>query len=814
MQKHADIVKQMTREQKAALCDGKDFWNLKGVEALGLSEIMVCDGPHGLRKHDSERRKLIPGGSVPAVCFPPACTSACSWEPHLLREMGEALGDACLSEGVSVLLGPGVNMKRSPLCGRNFEYFSEDPLLAGELAAAFTQGVQSKGVGTSLKHFAANNQETRRMTVSAVVDERALREIYLSAFERVVKKSKPWTVMNAYNRLNGTHCSENKGLQTDILRGEWGFDGLVVSDWGAVNDRVAGIKAGNDLEMPSSGGENTKRILDALNSGELDESELDICVGSIVDLILKSQESMKDSFFADKDEQHKLARKIAGRSMVLLKNDGAILPISKNKRLAVIGEMAVYPRFQGAGSSLINPTKVDCAVDCLLDEGYDLKYYRGYNKNKDKVDTALMFEAVTGACSADVVIIFAGLTEGYESEGFDRRHMRMPRSHDELIKAVASVNKNIVVVLAGGAPVSMPWIDDVKGVLNSGLGGQAGAGAVADIICGRVNPSGKLAETYPICGNCAPCKNFFPGGDATVEYRESVYIGYRYYERAGKKVRFPFGFGLSYTTFQYSGLTLNKTSMNDTDILELSFFVKNTGSAAGAETAQIYVADKESTIHRPVKELAAFMKVDLQPGETKKITISLDKRAFAFYNVKISDWHVESGDFEICVGSSAADIHLCATVNVKSSLPEAEIPDYRASAPLYYTADVKNLPAAQFEAVLGHKLPPSQKENARLDFTSNIEDAKDTKWGGRVNRAVIYVSRAANKGERGGMAETLALQTPIRNFVSMSGGLFSKKMADGFIKFLSDDEPAKGVGMVAAGVPRLVKNLGGLLKKI
>ncbi len=814
MLKHGDIIEQMTLEEKAALCDGKDFWHLKGIERLGLPETMVCDGPHGLRKQDPEHNKIGLSNAVPAVCFPTACTTACSWEPALLREMGEALGDKCLSEGVSVLLGPGVNMKRSPLCGRNFEYFSEDPILAGELAAALIEGVQSKGVGTSLKHFAVNSQETRRMTVSAVVDERALREIYFAAFERAVKKAKPWTVMNAYNRLNGTYCSENEWLQTKVLRNEWGFNGLVVSDWGAVNDRVAGIKAGNDLEMPSSAGVNAKKIADAVRCGKLGEDDLDKRVDNLIDLIFKSKENKKDNYAIDEHAQHALARKIAGRSMVLLKNDDNILPLLKGKRLAVIGEMAVHPRFQGAGSSLINPTRIDCAVDCLLDEGYDLKYYRGYDKKHDKIDTALMYEAVTSASTADAVVVFAGLTEDYESEGFDRLHMNLPHSHNELIKAVAAVNKNVVVVLAGGAPVSLPWVNDVKGILQSCLGGQAGAGAVADILSGKVNPSGKLAETYPVCNNGTPCKNFFPGNTATVEYRESIYIGYRYYEKANKKVRFPFGFGLSYTMFEYSDLKLGKDAIKDNETLKLSFRVKNTGDVAGAETAQIYVADRESTVFRPVKELKAFMKIDLLPGEEKRITVTLGKRAFAYYNVAIDDWHVESGDFDICVGASSADIRLKATVNVISTNPDAVIPDYRVSAPAYYTADVRNLPRAQFEAVLGHELPPSERGDTSLDITSNIEDAKNSKWGGRLVKVVSAVTKVVDTGIHPDMASAVAVQTPIRNFVSMSGGLFSNKMADGFIKILNDDEPAKGAGMVASGIPHLIKNLGTLLKQI
>ncbi len=813
MLKHQDILEQMTLEEKASLCDGADFWHLKSIERLGLDTIMVCDGPHGLRKQDAEHKNgsIGLGNSVPATCFPPACTTACSWDPDLLREMGRALGERCLAEDVSVLLGPGTNMKRSPLCGRNFEYFSEDPVLAGELATGWIEGVQEMGVGASLKHFAANSQETRRMTVSSVVDERALREIYLTAFEKAVKRARPWTVMNAYNRLNGTYCSENAYLQTQVLRKEWGFDGVVVSDWGAVNDRVEGLKAGNDLEMPSSSGIGTKKIVDAVRAGTLDEAVLDARVDSIVDLILRAMQNKKQ-VKVDETAQHTLARKIAGESMVLLKNEDGILPVNREQKLAVIGEMAQKPRYQGAGSSLIQPTRIDNALDCLQRDGFRVTYAPGYHGGDREIDPALLDEAVAAASDADVALVFVGLTDDFESEGFDRAHMSMPKPHNTLVRAVAEANPNTVVVLAGGSPVAIPWLDSVKGLLNSYLGGQAGGAAVCDILTGRVNPSGKLAETYPICVRMTPCADIFPGNPATVEFRESIYIGYRYYEKANKKVRFPFGYGLSYTQFQYSDLRLDRFDMADNERLTLSFRVKNTGERDGAETAQIYVADRESTIFRPVKELKAFKKVFLKAGEEKRITVTLGKRAFAYYNTLIHDWHVESGAFDILIGASSADIRLRSSITVRSTRPDAPVPDYRESAPDYYTGNVQHIPAQQFEAVLGEKLPDPQK-TGKVGLTGNIEDAQNTKWGGRVHKAVRMITRAVDKGNSG-MAEAVATQTPVRNFISMSGGLFNEEMAEGFLQILNDDKPLQGAGKILKGVPHAVRNLGDFLKTI
>lgn len=800
-----EILALMTLEEKAAICDGENFWNLKAMEKYEIPSIMVCDGPHGLRKKDYSKKGDSLSNSVPAISYPTAATTACSWDPDLLYEMGVALGKKCLKEQVGVLLGPGINMKRSPLCGRNFEYFSEDPVLAGELAASFINGVQSMGVGTSLKHFCANNQETRRMTCDSVVDERTLREIYLTAFEIAVKKAQPWTVMNSYNKINGAHGSENKHTQIDILRKEWGFNGVVVSDWGAVNDRVLGFKNGNDLEMPSSSGSGTKKIVEAVKNGQLDEAVLNERALNMLNLIKKAVDGSKENYeYNDADDQP-LARKIAAQSMVLLKNDG-ILPLKKGTKVAVIGELARQPRYQGAGSSHINPTKLDNALDEMLASGFKIQFAQGYElqAKKAKKNAAHLAEAVELAKNSERVVLFIGLTDEYEAEGFDRSIMSLPEAHDKLVEEITKVNKNVIVVLAGGSPVEMPWNDKVSAVLHSYLGGQAGAGAVADILCGDVNPSGKLSETYPIVYDDTPAKNNFPGNPASVEYRESVYIGYRYYDKVNKNVRYPFGYGLSYTTFKYSDIKLDKTAMDENDVLTVTFRIQNTGKVAGYETAQVYVADKESTIYRPIKELKGFKKVWLEPGECKEIGIQLSKRAFAFYNVNINDWCVESGDFDILVGSSSADIKLKATVNVSAAA--VEIPDYSKVAPVYYTGDVQNVPAEQFVAVLGRELPPSDYDpNRKLGIVDTFESCSHTKNGKKMYNLLKKLVPA-------GFAQAIALQTPFRDFISMSGGVFSESMAEGLVRLLSGEKG--GLRMILKGIPKAIAGIGPLMKNI
>lgn len=796
--KHEELIKKMTLEEKASMCDGLDYWHSQPIERLGIKSVALNDGPHGIRKkgnpEDAKAGKTDLLKGVPAICFPTASATACSWDVDLIREMGEALGDECRKEKVSVLLGPGTNIKRSPLCGRNFEYFSEDPVLAGEMAAAFINGVQSKGIGTSLKHYAANNQETRRMTVNTVVDERTLREIYLRPFEIAVRKAQPWTIMCAYNRLNGYYCAENKWLLTDVLRGDFGYENLIVTDWGAENERVPGLIAGQELEMPTSSGMGTKLIVDAVKDGTLDEAVLDHAVDLLLDMVDKSTATLGEYTY-DPDEHHEIARRIASQCMVLMKNDNNILPLKKDKKLAVIGEMAKKPRYQGAGSSLINPIKLDCAYDTLKKMGIDFEYAQGYSTaKKNKIsDDQFTEEAVNVAKNADTVLLFIGLTDEFETEGNDRRHLGIPPLHNRLVEEVLKVNKNVVVVLSGGAAVEMPWADSVPAILNAFLTGQASGSAVCDILYGDVNPSGKLSETYPYALEDNSSNNYFPGTSVSVEYREGIYVGYRYYDSANKAVRFPFGHGLSYTSFEYSDLKLSADSIKDTDTVTATFKIKNTGLRDGAEAAQLYVADVESTIYRPVKELKGFKKVFLKAGEEKEVSIELDKRAFAFYNVDAHDWQVETGEFKILIGASSRDIRLEASLNVESTVAYS-IPDYSKMAPSYYSVDITNIPDEEFKAVLGHEIPPTQRDKSKpLTLMNTIEDAADGKWGGRLNRILKKFL-----GEDT-MMSAVALQLPIKNFISMSFGIFSPRMAEGLLVILNEDKFAKGLRIIIGG---------------
>ena len=659
------IIREMTLEEKAGMCSGKDFWHLKGVERLGIPEVMVSDGPHGLRKQAEEADHLGLNESIKAVCFPTACATACSFDRDLLEEMGERIGDECQAEDLSVILGPAVNIKRSPLCGRNFEYFSEDPYLASQMAAAHIKGVQSKNVGTSIKHFAANNQEHRRMSCSSEIDERTLREIYLAAFETAIKEAKPDTVMCSYNRINGEFASENHWLLTEVLRDEWGFEGYVMSDWGAVNDRVKGLKAGLELEMPGSGGNTDKEIVEAVKNGELEESVLDRAVERILNIVFKFTDNRQEGKF-DLEEDHKLAAKIAGESMVLLKNEG-VLPIPvQGKKIAFIGKFAETPRFQGGGSSHINSFKITSALEAVKDVA-QVTCAQGYDVKEDVIDQVMLDQAVEVAKEADVAVIFAGLPDAFESEGYDRSHMRMPDCQNTLISEIAKVQENVVVVLHNGSPVEMPWADQVKGILEAYLGGQAVGQAEVDILFGKVNPSGKLAETIPYKLSDNPSYLNFPGDGQKVEYKEGVFVGYRYYDTKEMPVRYPFGYGLSYTTFEYKDLQLSADKIKDTDKLKVRLKVKNTGNRAGKEIVQLYVADKTGAASRPVKELRNFVKVELQPQEEKTVEMELDKRSFAWYNTEIHDWYAASGEYEILAAASSRDIRLKKTVYVEST---------------------------------------------------------------------------------------------------------------------------------------------------
>ncbi len=662
------IVSQMTLEEKAGLCSGLDFWHTKPVERLDIPSVMVSDGPHGLRKQRDEiADHLGVNDSIQAVCFPAGCATAASFDRDLLARLGAALGEECQAEKLAVVLGPAMNIKRSPLCGRNFEYLSEDPYLAGELAAAYTEAVQERGVGVSLKHFAANNQEHRRMSSSSDVDERTLREIYLTPFEMAVKKAKPWTVMCSYNRINGVFSAENKWLLTEVLREEWGFDGYVMTDWGAIVDRVKGLEAGLDLEMPGSGGVHDKKIVEAVRAGKLDEKIVDRACQRILEISARSLEHHSASASWDKEAHHQLSARLAEECMVLLKNDGDILPLAKGDKVAFIGEFAEKPRFQGGGSSHINCTKITSALSAAKGYG-DIVYARGFSIEDDETSFALVHEAVEAARSARIAVVFAGLPDSYESEGYDRTHMQLPECQDRLIEAVAAVNPNTVVVLHNGSPVEMPWLQSVRGVLEAYLSGQGSGQAVIRILFGEVNPSGRLAETFPIKLEDNPSYLFFGGNKERTEYREGVFVGYRYYDKKRMDVLFPFGYGLSYTSFDYDNLVVSQGELDDTDTITVSVDVMNTGIRSGKEVVQLYVSDIESTEMRPLRELRGFEKIYLEPGKKQTVSFSLDKRAFAYYETKIHDWHVESGEFFIQIGRSSRDILLETKVSVRSSV--------------------------------------------------------------------------------------------------------------------------------------------------
>ena len=660
------ILSQMTLEEKAAFCTGATPWSTLAIERLGVPSIVMTDGPHGVRRASDPN--TLSAKSLPATCFPTASCSASTWNPALLQRMGEAMAEEAIALNVDILLGPGVNMKRSPLGGRNFEYFSEDPYLAGEMAVALINGIQSKGVGTSIKHYAANNQEFERFTISAEVDERTLREIYLPAFEAAVKRAKPWTVMCSYNKVNGTFASEHRHLLTEILKEEWGFEGVVVSDWGAVRDRVKSLAGGLDLQMPGPKPAHVRALVEAVKSGQLSEEALNESVRRLLRLVDKALRTPKGGAF-DADAHHALAREIAAEGMVLLKNNG-ILPLREVSKVAVIGRSAREPYFQGGGSSNINPTRVDVPLDELQKQGEGIQwtFVEGYAAD-ESLHPEMIDEAVRVAREADVALIFVALPPSKESEGYDRQDLDLSRQQIALIKAVAKEQPGTVVILNNGAPVVMnEWIDGVAAVLEAWMMGQAGAGAIADILFGKVNPSGKLAETFPVRLADTPAYLNWPGEAGKVRYGEGLYIGYRYYDAREVPVLFPFGYGLSYTTFAYSNPRVSATTFRDIDGVTVYVDVTNTGKMAGKETVQVYVHDRQASLSRPVKELKGFAKVELQPGETRTVTIPLDFRAFAFYHPEYHQWITESGEFDILIGASSVDIRHTLTVTLESTL--------------------------------------------------------------------------------------------------------------------------------------------------
>lgn len=790
-----EFLQQMTLKEKASLCSGKNFWNLKSLERFGIPQLTMTDGPHGVRKQAASADQLQMVESVPATCFPTAAGLTASWDRELVFEVGQALGKESRRQEVAVLLGPGANIKRSPLCGRNFEYFSEDPFLTGEIAASHIQGLQSQQVGASLKHFALNNQEDHRLTIDVVVDERTLREIYLTGFEIAVKKAQPWTVMCAYNKLDDIFCSENSRLLTDILRNEWGYMGLVVSDWGATNDRVAGLKSGLELEMPGSGSYRDEMIIAAVKNGQLSEDCLDQATKKLLGMMLKGAEALKAPVKFDIEEHHALARKAAAESMVLLKNENGLLPLSVKARIAVVGRFARTPRYQGSGSSLIKPIKLENAYDEILklvpDPGL-ISFAPGYAEDTEDVNDDLLQQACEAAKAADVVVVFAGLPDSFECEGFDRAHLQMPKNHNALIEAVSAVNAKVVVALSNGSAIEMPWLKKVQAVLEGYLGGQAAGGALGDCLFGLVNPSGKLAETFPFQLEDNPSYRYFPGGPKTVEYRESIYLGYRYYDKAQKAVLFPFGHGLSYTSFEYSDLNLSTTEMSDVQVLTVRAQIKNVGKVKGREIVQLYVQDVESSIFRPDKELKGFEKIELEAGERETVTFTLDKRAFAYYNVTLKDWQVETGTFEILLGASSRDIRLSKEVVVHSTVDfdESQNANIREALPAYYEPSGSGFAAsdAEFTLLYGAQLPTRQiDKHSNITANSTMEDISHT-WTGRLLAKIILKQVTTFAGDNQTMAimmERMVAQLVLRMLPVMSAGRLSFDFLEGLLLWLN-----------------------------
>lgn len=754
------LIQQLTIEEKASLCAGAGMWHTQKIDRLGIPSVFMTDGPHGIRINEGTN---FTEPSVKATCFPTAALAASTWNRDLLFKLGQALGDEANHYGVQILLGPGVNIKRSPLGGRNFEYFSEDPIVSGQLASAYINGVQSKGVGTSVKHYAANNQEFERMLISSEIDERTLREIYLKAFEIIVKKSQPTSVMCAYNKVNGTYCTENKWLITDILRDEFGFNGLCVTDWGAVNNRIEGIKAGLDLQMPGDGGMNASKIVEAVKTGLLDEKELDKIVRRNLSLIFKLSANKSGVQPLNEQADQLLARQIASEGMVLLKNENNILPINKKKKqkIAVVGTFAKSPRFQGAGSSLVNPTRLDNFLDAMNqveNKQFIIQYTDGYNRLGETNDS-LLKEALKIAKESDITIVLAGLPDSYESEGFDRLTLNMPEGHNKLIEKIAEVTSKVVVVLQNGSPVSMPWINKVDGLLEAYLGGQAGGSAIADVLLGEVNPSGKLAETFPQKLNDTPSYLTWPGENRKSLYNEGVFVGYRYYDIKEIEPLFPFGYGLSYTRFEYSDLKLDKTELADTENLIIQCKIRNAGNCDGKEIVQLYLRDIESGLIRPVKELKGFEKVDLKPREEKVVTFELEPRDFQYYSTKNHCWKADSGQFEILVGSSSRDIRLSQKVNLTVKQKYYQIYDINST--------IGDLAEHPFGAEFVEGIKKMSQSRVKLEGLSGVE------------------KEAAIKQQK--MSEASMMEMPLKKVITLSGGRISENMIMDLLTRINED---------------------------
>ena len=789
--KHKDILDQMTLIEKAAIVGGQGEWQTWPIPRLGIPSMYCSDGPHGIRKQAGAGDHLGLNESLKATCFPTAATVANSWDVALGEKIGQALGEEAMAEDVHILLGPGMNMKRSPLCGRNFEYFSEDPHLAGKMAAAYVRGIQSKGVRSCIKHFAVNSQEERRMAMDAVVDERTLREIYLTAFEIAIREGKAKALMTSYNEVNGEYANENAHLLLDILRGEWGYDGMVVTDWGGSNDHVKGIKCRSNLEMPNPGLDSARQVIAAIENGTLTKAELDLCVDDLLDAILETTKAAKGhSTEFDIEGHHALAREAAAQCAVLLKNEGKILPLAEGTKVAVIGDFAFKPRYQGAGSSMVNTTKLESFIE-IAQESSALEIVAssaGYQRNGDP-DEALKNEAVEAAKQADVVLYFFGLDEMSESEGLDRQHMKLPKVQIELLKALAGANPNIVGILSGGSSIEMDWDKDLKAVLHGYLTGQAGGGAVYDIITGAVNPSGKLAETYPVSYEDTPAFKYYPAKERTSEYREGLYIGYRYFDTAHVPVKYPFGYGLSYTTFEYTDLKVNAEGA--------TFKITNTGKCDGAEIAQLYISLPGAEVFRPEKELKGFAKVFLKSGETKTVTIAFNDMTFRYWNVKDEAWAVEGGIYKVLVGSSSADIRLAADMSVAGV--GSGNPYDRKKVPAYYSGDITRVPDGQFETILGRPIPDGSwtRDLTENDAICQLKNSKS--WICR--RVYGVLERKKKKAEAAGKPDLNVLfiyNMPFRAIGKMTGGAVSQEMVEGMVKVVNGHFFG-GIGTVIGG---------------
>ena len=769
--KNAEIIAKLNLEQKCALLSGAGTFTTRGCPKAGVPSITLSDGPNGVRKQAGAADHLGLNPSVPATCFPTAATVACSWDPALGEEIGRAMGEEAAAQEVAVLLGPGLNTKRSPLCGRNFEYFSEDPYLSGKMAAAYVRGIQSEGIAACPKHFAVNSQELRRMASDSVLDERTLRELYLTGFEIVVKEAAPKTIMSSYNLVNGTYANENAHLLQDILRRDWGFSGAVVTDWGGSNDHALGVKNGSTLEMPAPGGDAVRELLAAVQSGKITEADVDARLDELLTLVLDTSAAVqKHSRSFDADAHHALARRAAAESAVLLKNDGGVLPLAAGARVAVIGDFAETPRYQGAGSSAVNSIKVDTLLDCLAQSGLQCAGFAAGFDRQGRPDADKKAQAVALAQKADTVLLCLGLDEIKESEGLDRVDMKLADNQIELLQAVEQANPNTVVVLNAGASLETPWLAHCRALVYGALGGQAGAGAMVDVLTGKVNPGGKLAETWANAYEQTPAKDNFAGAGRTVQYREGLYVGYRYYQTAGVPVAFPFGYGLSYTSFAYSDLKVTADSVTLT--------VTNTGARDGAEIVQVYIAKPDAEIFRPAQELKAFARVPLAAGESRTVTLPLDDKAFRYWNTRTDCWEVEGGRYEVRVGASSADIRLTANVDIRGT--NAPDPYAGKALPHYRSGSVQNVPDAEWEALLGHPIP---QDKVKIDRNMTLGELNHSRspLGWLIWAVLTALLNASFKKGKPDLNVLFQYNMPLRALAKMTSGAISMGMVDGIV---------------------------------